>query len=114
MFYGIVIGYTIFVIAFIAIALIDWTFGIDKFNPMIDKLLSKVKIDPEVMFPTISCTALGILSLFMYFCSGWIFFHVIYFFSVGAGLIILGLIVAVWLIIKILSSIRSFIISKKD
>lgn len=114
MLYTFINCYTIVFVIFVIVTVLDWVLGIDKLNPYLNEKLEGISNKTaEVFFPTISLTLLGLFSALMYLCTGFIFFHFIYFFAVFSGLVILGVVIAVWAIFKVLSSIRNFIISKK-
>lgn len=119
MFYNIMIVYTVLVIVFLVIAVLDWTLGIDKLDSVLERINAKINAkinidwDFETFIPTMGLTIVGLFTLFLYACTGWVFFHMIYFFSVGIALVILGMIIVGWIICKILSSIRKYFISKK-
>lgn len=114
MLYTFINCYTIAFLAFIILIVLDWALGIDKVNPYLnEKLEGVVDKTAEALFPTIALTVLGLFSALMYLCTGFIFFHMIYFFSVFSGLVILGVVVSVWLVFKMLLGVRNFILSKK-
>ena len=114
MLYTFINTYTIVFVSFLILVILDWALGIDKLNPYLEKKLSTFTNEAgEFFFPTVGLTVLGLFSLLLYFCTGFIFFHMIYFFAVFSGLVLLAVVIAVWAIFKVLLSIRNFIISKK-
>lgn len=115
MIYIICNTYAVLFSAFFIAVLIDWAFGIDKLNPKLDKLLENMgTANTDILFPSVCITFIGLLSGLMYLCTGFMFFHIIYFMAICSALVISSFFFLCFGIYKVLLCIRNFILSKKN
>lgn len=111
--------YTIIVLVFIALAVLDWMLAIDKITPVLKKICDKT--EDETPLPLIALFFIGIISGIIYLSTGHEPFLMFY---LAANLISIFIIIMVivmfvmgavlYFIIKALERIRNYMLSKKN
>ena len=110
--------YTIIVLVFIALAVLDWMLAIDKITPVLKKICDKT--GDEFPVPLIALFVIGIISGIIYLSTGhepflmfYLAANLISIFIIIMGIVMFTMGAVLYFIMKALERIRNYMLSKK-